>query len=252
MSIILKYIDISLKKNFTYRANGIMVIIDTLLSCFSVWLFWNSLIELEITIPGWDKMAVQSFIGFCLISKAVANLMVGDYDIERHITEGTLDNILVKPVNPVVMIMLERPDFLQFAVMFGAGVFFVFRYCPTMQIGRIIIAILVCIIATTTLFLVEVMLFILAFWLKRVDSLADIYVSICSIRDYPLVFLGKKMLFFFTYVMPVVCVGTVPTYFLKGTNELTAMGALSVIFCLNIGMTVLLWKTGRRHYESTN
>ncbi len=229
-----------------------MVIIDTLLSCFSVWIFWKSMIELNITIPGWNEMSIQCFIGFCLISKAISNLMVGDYDIERHITEGTLDNYLVKPANPVLLMMLERPDFLQFVVTICSGFYFVFRYTSPALYGRAIIAIIICILATGTLFLVEVMLFIMAFWLKKVDSIADIYVETCLISRYPLVFLGKKTMFFFTYVMPVVCVGTVPTYFVLGNNDFQSIAAMLMIFIINVILTVLLWRIGRRRYESTN
>lgn len=41
MRIIAKYAGLSLKKNFAYKANGVLVIVDTLMDVFAVWLFWT-------------------------------------------------------------------------------------------------------------------------------------------------------------------------------------------------------------------
>lgn len=252
MSIIAKYIGMSFKKNFTYRLNWIMVVLDTLFSCFSIWLFWRSLMELDIHIPGWNADSIQMFIGFSLISKAVANLTVGDYDIQRHITEGTLDNILVKPVNSVLLILLDRPDFLQFFVMFAAGLGCVFFHCPAERMGYGVVAVIISVVATLTVYLVDVMIFIGAFWLKRTDSMADIYLTIVSIREYPLVFLDKKLLTVFTYVIPLVYVGTIPIEVVTGGVRIQELATVFGLFFLTLFLVNGLWKLGRRRYESTN
>lgn len=252
MNIIARYIVISLKKNFTYKMNGVMVILDTILACFSIWLFWNSLLELDLKIDGWGINSIQMFIGFSLIARAFTNLTVGDYEIQEHIIKGTLDNYLVKPCNPIVAIMMERPDFLQFFVTFFIGLACVFVHCDGSKIGYALVSILVCMISTMTLCLLEVMIFEGAFWMKKTDVFADIYFAISSVSKYPLVFFGKRITLFFTYILPVAYVGTIPT-------ETTINGILSItilipllLLGINLFGVTLLWKLGRRRYESTN
>lgn len=252
MNIIVRYIIISLKKNFINKMNAVMVILDTVLACFSIWLFWNSLLEMDLQIEGWGISSIQMFIGFSLIARAFTNLTVGDYDIQQHIAKGTLDNFLVKPCNPIIAIMMERPDFLQFFVTFFIGLICVFIHCDGSKIGYALIAIFVCIIATITLCLLEVMIFEGAFWLKKTDMFADVYFAISSVSKYPLVFFGKKITLFLTYILPVAYVGTIPT-------EITAGGVLSIsilvpllLLGINLLGVTILWKLGRRRYESTN
>ena len=54
------------------------------------------------------------FMGFSLISSSVSNLFVGAWDLESHVLEGTLDAYLVKPCSPMLLILLERANFLRF------------------------------------------------------------------------------------------------------------------------------------------
>ena len=52
MHIIARYLGLSIKKNFAYRANGPLVILDELMDCAALWLFWASLMELDLTLSG--------------------------------------------------------------------------------------------------------------------------------------------------------------------------------------------------------
>ena len=65
-------------------------------------------------------------------------------------------------------------------------------------------------------------------------------------------FFGKKITLFLTYILPVAYVGTIPT-------EITAGGGLSIsilvpllLLGINLLGVTILWKLGRRRYESTN
>ena len=52
MHIIARYLGLSIKKNFAYRANGPLVVLDEIMDCAALWLFWASLMELDLTLSG--------------------------------------------------------------------------------------------------------------------------------------------------------------------------------------------------------
>lgn len=167
MNIIVRYIGLSWKKNFAYRINGFLVILDTMMDCFTLWLFWASLLELNLDLMGWTPEAIRLFLGYSLISSAVANLFVGAWDIGDHIPDGTLDTYLVRPCNPVLLILLERANFLRFAVTFPAGLVMVLRYGgsghPALLLGGIALSIL----GTVLLQLLVLCIYILSFLVQE-------------------------------------------------------------------------------------
>lgn len=252
MNIIVRYIGLSWKKNFAYRVNGFLVILDTMMDCFTLWLFWASLLELDLDLMGWTPEAIRLFLGYSLISSAVANLFVGAWDIGDHIPDGTLDTYLVRPCNPVLLILLERANFLRFAVTFPAGLVMVLRYGgsghPALLLGGIALSIL----GTVMLQMLVLCVYILSFWFKKMDTCADIFESALSVSRYPLVFFGKKLGLFLTYVLPVAFTATIPTELVAGQ---TLRWSLPAFLGLSVGFVLLaygLWRAGRRKYESAN
>ncbi len=252
MNIIARYVCLSFKKNFAYKANCIFIILDDCLSLFSLWLFWSSLMELDVILAGWTKNSIWLFMGFSLIATAVSNLFVGGYDIQQHVQEGTLDNYLVKPCNSVLLILLERANFMRFTFTFSAGLIIVMLYSPFERIGAAAIGIGLCILSTIALELIVLAVYELVFWLKKVDTFADIVWTLFSIRQYPVVFFGKKVTMLLTYILPVAFVGTIPTELIAGESLGWSLPIFACLFVIIVALTYGLWHMGRRQYESAN
>lgn len=56
----------------------------------------------------------------------------------------------------------------------------------------------------------------------------------------------------FTYVVPVAFMGTIPTELVSGGEMQLSIFAFVVLAALIVGLVWLLWKAGRRRYESAN
>ncbi len=252
MRIIAKYVGLSLKKNFTYRANGLLVIVDTLMDVFSIWLFWTSLLEMDLNLIGWTAQSLRLFMGYSLISSAVSNLFVGAWDIQNHVVDGTLDNYLVKPCGAILLILLERANFLRLLVTFPIGFLLVVFHAGIRNLGRAILGTLLCIAATILVELIVIAVYTLCFWVKRVDSYADILETVFSVSQYPLIFFSRKIVLFFTYIVPVAFMRTIPAELAAGGAPQWSFLALAVLAVLIVGLVRLLWRAGRRRYESAN
>lgn len=128
------------------------------MDCFSLWLFWGSLLALDLRIGGWGQQSLELFMGFSLISSAVSNLFVGSYDIQSYVLDGRLDHYLVKPCSPILLILLERANFLRFLVTFPAGVTFVLVYAPWGKPEAVVFGIGLCILASVLLELIHILI----------------------------------------------------------------------------------------------
>lgn len=251
MRIIGRYFVLSIKKNFNYPVNGIMVIFDTLMDCFSIFLFWLSLMEMDVQIGNWDKTDIGTFIGFNLISMGILVLFSGAYDIQKHILDGSLDTYLIKPCSSLLLIVLERANFLRFLVSFPLGIVLVGIY-DAKNIGTLITAMLVCVMISLVLGMIRMMLYLLAFWLRKMDSFVRIYETILSVKEYPLQVLGRKVFWFFTYIIPAAFTATIPTEFCKsGVNVRRLLWAVTANI-ITFVVTKYIWLWGRKTYESTN
>lgn len=252
MSTIVRYILISVKKNFTYKMNGLMVIIDSVIDCFSIWLFWSSLLEMGITVPGWNDYALQLFMGFSLISASIAVLFVGSYDIERHILKGSLDDILLRPCNPVLYIMAERANFLRFLVMYPVGLVLVYHGVTASSFWIITGAVIMCMLSTVSVKMISIIIYEMSFFIKKVDSIYEVISSMTIIADYPLFFLKGKVRFILTYLLPITLIATIPVEFILHGLNILLYGVPLCLLLLEIFCIKIIWKAGRDRYESTN
>ena len=109
-----------------------------------------------------------------------------------------------------------------------------------------------CILSTALLELVVLALYELAFWLKKVDSFVTVFQSALSIRRYPLIFFGKKLALFFTYVLPVAFVATIPTELVAAEHPAWSLLAIIGPTVGILALVWLLWRAGRSRYESAN
>ena len=203
MNTIARFVIISLKKNFVYKINGVMVIVDTFLDVLSVWLFWMSLAQYDIAIGNWTMKELTMFMGFSLIATAIGNMGVGAYDIQRAVLDGTLDLYLVRPYSSIAIIMAERPNVIRFFISFIAGIILVGSQCSYYGIGNVIIAGIFCVLSALIINHIQILIYMASFWSRQMDTVANVYDTITSISSFPLVVLSKKIMYCLTYILPI-------------------------------------------------
>lgn len=251
MNIIGRYFILSVKKNFNYPMNAIMVIFDTLMDCFSIFLFWLSLMEMDVQIGNWTETDIKIFIGFSLVSMGILVLFSGAYDIQENILNGSLDMYLIKPCSSLLLIVMERANCLRFLVSFPIGII-ILKFSYSKGLGTLIIAVLMCMMASLAIGLIRVILYLFAFWVKKMDSFVRIYETIISVREYPIQFLGKKIVWIFTYVIPIAFIATFPTELCKSGININLLVWIIIVNIILIICVKGIWKLGRKIYESTN
>ena len=166
--------------------------------------------------------------------------------------DGTMDSYLVKPCSSILLILLERANFLRIIVTFPIGILIVTVNAGIQKIRLAFAGITLCISATILVELIVVAIYELCFWIKRVDSYVYVVETVFSISQYPRIFFNKKIVALFTYIVPVAFMSTIPTEIIVEGGMQWSIFAFLIIAGVSFGIVALLWKAGRRKYESAN
>ena len=249
MNTINSYIKCSFKKMFTYRTNGIMVIIDSILDCISVWVFWNSLYTSKIEIYGWSRDSIGIFISISLISMSISNFFVGVGNICEYIIYGGIEKYFLLPFNSIVIILLEKCNFLRILINMVTGVALLIMYSSCRNLEIILFALFISLLGTLTIRLIEIIIAESSFFIKGTSNMLSIVKSIFSVSKYPIKSVYTKVEVFFTAIIPISFVATIPTDIISNRRLPYFSFYIILLFLLVLFITNILWKKGVKKYE---
>lgn len=252
MNIIANNFLLSLKRNATYKQNLLFLVLDELICFVSVFVFWSSLQEVGLLVPGWGRDSRIVFIGLNLISTAISDVFVGVYDLQDQILSGELDLSLLKPTNPWLFVILQRCNFLRFLITFPLGLLVAGWTIPLWQMPQFLLAVLTCILATLILELLVACVYVLAFWMRKVGVLAELLETLFSVKRYPIQGNHSFWLRWLTTLLPVAYVASFPTNWLATGQGFERIGIVVLGLVAVSLLLVFLWKKGRQVYESAN
>ncbi|WIV13368.1 ABC-2 family transporter protein [Proteiniborus sp. MB09-C3] len=250
MNTIISAVKASFKKNFVVKINGFFVVLDTLFDFVSIVLFWAAMSAFSDD-PVWSEI-YPVFIGCAIISGAVSNLFVGSGFIGNLIISGDLDSYLLKPYPPMLLIYLERANFLRVFIGFLGGLFVLFKFTPCEYMAKIPLAILTVALAMITIEFLGLAFSLLTFKFGKVDRIKGILESYKMMVNYPTDFFGKTLRRIFTAVIPVSFVATVPTLEIYGKVSHKIYIFLFISLIASYFITAFLWKEGLKFYDSKN
>lgn len=253
MRTIGEWIRLSMKKNFIHPANGFFVIVDVILDCLGVWVFWMSLQEMGAALKVWEEDNLLIFMGMSLMSTGVSCLFVGGYDLEEYVLRGKLDFYLIKPLHGMLLILGERANFLRVSLMICIGGGMLFGGFKAIQRWELLFpAILMCILATCLISVIELCFRCLCFWLGRVNQTVDICSEIKQFASYPITLFSMTVQTILIYVVPVGMCATIPAQVLIGEMGIGYCLLLLIQCILVMLIYCIVWKKGVSYYDSAN
>lgn len=262
MNTIKKYI--VLFNRYTYMSalnilqfpfNIFMKTIDVFFRLVFLYTFWYSLKNLNVVIPGWNNIEIMILVSFTFFSKALDQFGFGFRDIEYSVIDGTFDKYLTKPIHAVFSILFE--NFFIFWVV-SQTIVFIIMFSISVNLGNyslknLLPALIILILGTLVYNLIYGCISLLTFWFGRVDSLRSIIFSVNSGTKYPLDIFPKNVFSFFTWIIPISFLSTIPTMIFteKIENYNSYLFGLIVLIILWSIIFKILWKKALSKYEST-
>jgi ABC-2 type transport system permease protein len=238
-----------------YRFNFLIATITSIVnlsgSIFSLFLFYRT----GYTFGGWtweESLIVLAM--FTILQGFSAIFLIPNLNkIVTHVQEGTLDFILLKPINSQFWLSTRMispwgfPDVLfGFLILIHAG------NKLDLHLNQYLITIIPLSLGMITLYSIWFMLGATSIWFVKIYNVTEVLRGLLEAGRFPMVAYPAAYRFFFTFVIPVAFLTTIPASTLLGRGELVwivaaAILALSLFFCAKF-----FWRFALRFYTSAS
>ena len=117
-----RLVRISLKKEFEYRFELMMMIIQVFFNIGFVILFWKTLFQFLPQLKEWTFADLLLYTAVLQLGEGLGGLFFGFRDMPELIISGEIDKYLVRPVNVLICLMFENVSIFYFLQQIIIGV----------------------------------------------------------------------------------------------------------------------------------
>ena len=247
----------SVQTDMEYRADFFTRILASLLGLLTTLGGLTVVFTYTSNIKGWKLADMVVLLSVYYLMDGIIEMFIGPNmrQVMEQVRQGTLDFVLLKPVNAQFLATTRQVNIWRMANVFiGAGlsVYSVSRLSlsigPTQAVAfALTLAASVGIVYAFWLFLVT-----LTFWVVRIDNLEQIVAQAFEAGRYPIDIYPNWLRGGLTYVVPVVFMITVPAQALAGRmHGFQAVTALAVSAAAVV-LSSLFWKFGLKNYTGAS
>ncbi len=209
------------------------------------------------SVGGWSFYEVLLLLGvFNAIHGFIEMVLQPNMSrLVQHIRKGTLDYVLLKPVDSQLFVSFRHMVFWKIAdIVLGLGlVVFALVQMGAWPTWQAIVSFFVLFSAALCLvYAIWMMLMTLSFWAVKVDNLSYLFMSFFDTARFPVSVYKGFLRLALMYLFPVGLITTLPASALtKGVSvwQLLVAGVLALAF---VALTRLLWRLALRSYTSAS
>jgi ABC-2 type transport system permease protein len=176
-------------------------------------------------------------------------------DIIEHIRVGTMDFILIKPINSQFHASLRRLNIWRLTdVLLGVGVIlYAMNYLHiALSVDKVLIFLVLIVCGGLILYALVMLLVTSAFWLVQLENVMELLFTFYEAGRFPVTIFPTWVRAVLTFVVPIAFVTTVPASVVLG-REKTEFAFYSIaIAALLMTLSVLYWRYAVRHYSSAS
>lgn len=208
-------------------------------------------------LSGWSYYQVIAIFGSYMIIEGILWGFMGQLNpMNRHISEGTMDGVLLKPVDSQFLVTFWRGDFEDLVRIFTGCTAIIFAIRSTIGFNLFNFIMFTCLLFTGFIILYSFNLFVrcFSFWIIDGSGLWILIQRITDNSQYPVdIYYNKFVRGFFTFIIPLAFVATVPARIL--TNKIIDWKLVAMSF--GMGMVFFFgsrafWKFSLKHYSSAS
>ncbi|MCC5645735.1 ABC transporter permease [Nostoc sp. CHAB 5824] len=220
-------------------------------SLFGLFLFYRT----GYTFSGWSWEAALVVLGiFTLLQGFSATFLASNLNrIVRHVQEGTLDFILLKPIRSQFWLSTHTlspwgmPDLVFGSIIIGyAG--------QRLGIGMddYLLGVLPLLFSLVILYSLWFMLGATSIWFVKIYNVTEVLRGLLEAGRYPIAAYPTAYRFFFTFVMPVAFLTTIPAQALLGRSEISWLIGAAILAVALFFASTWFWRFALRFYTSAS
>lgn len=220
-------------------------------SLFGLFLFYRT----DYTFSGWSWDAALIVLGiFTLLQGFSATFLASNLNrIVRHVQEGTLDFILLKPIRSQFWLSTHTispwglPD-----LVFGSIIIGYAGKRLGVGIDDYLLGVLPLLFSFVILYSLWFMLGAMSIWFVKIYNVTEVLRGLLEAGRYPIAAYPTAYRFFFTFVMPVAFLTTVPAQALLGRSEISWLIGAAILAVALFFASTWFWRFALRFYTSAS
>jgi len=204
-------------------------------------------------VAGWTDDEALIVVGLFMALKGVLVGVIQPSlgNVVEHIRKGTLDFLLLKPVDAQFLLSTSKLDLARIVdVLAGLGLsaWALARTDATPGVRDLGLALLVLACALATLYALWIMVVSLAFYVVKIDNLSYLIVSTFDAARWPSSVFRGALAFVFTFVIPLALMTTYPALALLGRIRAVEVTTAVVVALAFLVLSRAVWLRSVRAY----
>lgn len=257
IQVINRFAKACLVQELEYRATFWANALQTLMQVGVVLLTLSLFFQHTDDVGGWSYWEVLVLLGvFTTLNGCVGFFLRPNLGkIVEYIQKGTLDFVLVKPIDSQFFVSFRHFEFFKAVdVLIGLGIaglgLTIGGQTPSASAILFFVALLAA--ALAIIYAVWLSLMTMAFWFVKVDNLHAIFFSFFETGRFPVTVYKGWLRIILTYIIPIAFVTTIPSASLTGRLDAAGAGGSLVVALVAVSATRWFWRTALRHYTSAS
>jgi ABC-2 type transport system permease protein len=249
-----RYLALSLRAQLTYRAALVIQVLGQLAITGVEFLAIWALFDRFGSLRGWTLREVALMYGMIDVAFALADALARGFDVfGAMVRSGDFDRLLLRPRSTVLQLLGHELTVRRVGRLAqGLAVFLWAAQGVDWDLARVLLVLFALAGAVALFLAIEVLAATTAFW--TVESL-EVWNAFSYggnyAAQYPMSIYRPWFRRFFTVVVPLACVIYLPALVLLGRSDAALHHAAPAAGFAFLGLSLLLWRLGVRHYTST-
>ncbi|MBI1973273.1 ABC-2 family transporter protein [Candidatus Micrarchaeota archaeon] len=258
LSLLRSYLSIDLKRLVEYRADFTVMLFSSVIVLAVNFIFWQAVFAQARVINGWTFGDIILLEGFFALTMTVVGLFgEGMAHLDELVIQGWLDTYLVKPISPLITIMLTNIALFELQGLAVSIVYFMVAASlgTSITIGGFLAGMAISMMGALVLIMIMSCIAMLVFWFGRTSALHVLFSIVYETGGgtpgtiYP----GSVQLAFMVGV-PILFMQTMPALAALGRLDfggLVGILAMEAVVALAwFAIAWFAWRKGLRRYES--
>jgi ABC-2 type transport system permease protein len=246
----------SISLNLEYRIDFLVEVVSALISFAAGLLVLDVMFLYTDGLGGWSFHQALALYGVYLFLEEFCwgFLTPNIGAVPDLIRKGDLDFLLMKPVNSLLQVSIRHFKVTGlFSYLLAGGVtLYAMSAMDTLDIANVLALVLFLLCAMLIVYAIWALLHTLAFWLVKVENISQIFFAVFEVARFPVGAFPGVLRVFFTVVVPVAFMTTVPASAAAGTLDWRFAVAAPLIALGGLWLSHRFWQFALRHYTSAS
>lgn len=238
-----------------YRANFVIAALTSLGSLAGSWFGLFLFYRTGYTFAGWKWEESLIVLGVFTVLQGFSSTFLAPNlnRIVRQVQEGTLDFVILKPISSQFWLSTRTvspwglPDLL-----FGLALIGYAGRQLRLETLNYLLSVIPLIFGTISLYSLWFMLGAMSIWFVKIYNVTEVLRGLLEAGRYPMVAYPTVYRFFFTFIVPVAFLTTVPAEALLGRGEIGWIAGAGVLAIALLFASMAFWRFALRFYTSAS